>query len=111
MTKLKFSTQILGKKATSRLRNLNGEFLTFRSKLPETMVFDVYLDGEKLGRAKIEHLYEAVPLASLDLHLANLSGFDTTEEEQKALKRAGYRFRPLEQYKAYPVFFVGFWGK
>lgn len=112
MDRLDFHTRVLGKKAAERLRNLNGEFLTLRSKLPEDMVFDVYLDDKRLGRAKIEDLYEdKISLDNLDLSLATLGGFDTVEEQQQALRRAGYHFKLLSQYSAYPIFFVGFWGK
>ena len=109
---LEFHTKVLGKKAARRLRKLKGEFLTFRSKLPEEMAFDVYLDNRNLGRANIEDLYkEKLNFGSLGLHHALAGGFDTIKEQQRALKRAGYRFKPLGQYEAYPVFFIGFFGE
>lgn len=118
MDRLDFHTRVLGKKASRRLRNLYGEFLTIRSKLPKDRELDIYLDGKRLGRAlamtnvSLGSTMEKIGLSNLlDLSSARLGGFETVGEQENALRRAGYRFKPLEQYKVYPIFFVGYWGK
>jgi len=116
--RLDFSTRVLGKNAAKRLKHLNGFFLTFRSKMVNEYVFhDIYLDDKLLGRAWLTIPIDYTSsnrkanLGILDHDLATMGGFDTVEEQQKALKRAGYRFKPLNKYKAYPVIFTGYWGK
>lgn len=114
--RLDFKTKVLGKKASKRLRRLNGFFLTFRSEsINEYVFYDIYLDGKLLGQAwltiPIYYLDRKMNLGVLDQSLAIAGGFDTVEEQQKALKRAGYRFKPLDQYEAYPIIFTGYWGR
>lgn len=112
MDRIDFHTRILGRKAANRLRGLNGDFLTFRSKLPSTHNVEVYLDGKKLGNATISLLpVYKLRLSSLTTPLALLGGFDSIYEQMGALKRAGCRFKELGEYTAYPIFFMGNWGK
>lgn len=110
MDRLDFHTRVLGKKASERLRHLDGMFLTFRSKLPEDNILSIYLDNKKLGVAR-NIARQKINLGSLTLSHATTGGFDTMDEQQRALKRAGYRFKPLNQYESYQIFFVGHWGK
>lgn len=119
--RLDFHTKVLGRKAAKRLRHLNGFFLTFRSEPVNRYIFyDIYLDDKKLGRAW-PTIYNEVRLnidgktnlgiGILNEVTASLGGFDTVEEQQQALKRAGYRFKPLDKYWAYPIIFWACWSK
>jgi len=109
---LEFSSRVLGKKASERLRSVRGKFLTFRSTPLEAGVVDVYLDGELLGKAEIKGTPEKVYLGEvIQKPFVNaLGGFDSAEEQAKALKRAGFRYKPLNEYTAYMVYFWASWG-
>lgn len=109
MDRLNFNTRVLGEKASKRLRDLSGLFLTLRSQLVQEEV-EVYLDGNKLGVATVKIKPYLLPLHILTLSHARLGGFDTVAEQQLALGRAGYRFKPLSAYKAYVIILVGHWG-
>lgn len=112
MAILEFHTNVLGRVAADRLRNLYGGFLTFRSKFPNNPEVEVFLDDELLGTAKLVNRHaEKFPLGWLTLSLAQLGGFDSVHDQQEALKKSGYRFKPLSEYKAYPVLFAGYWGR
>lgn len=109
MDRLNFNTSVLGKKASERLRNLSGAFLTLRSKSVQDEV-EVYLDDNKLGVATVKSKPYLIPLHLLTLSHARLGGFDTVGEQVRALAKAGYRFRPIETYEAYVICFTGDWG-
>lgn len=112
MAILDFHTRVIGSVAADRLRHLYGGFLTFRSKYPDNSEVKVFLDDKILGTARlINSCPEKFPLNWLTLSLAHLGGFDSIKEQQEALKKSGYRFKPLSEYKAYPVLFAGYWGR
>lgn len=113
VSRLEFKTSVLGNKAADRLRNVRGRFLTFRSRLPKYSELDVYLDDELLGKATIKRM----PTTKANLAVIRNNprinaqgGFTSEREQEAALKRAGYRFRPLEQYNAYMIVFFAEWG-
>jgi len=64
----------------------------------------IALDGENIGLASLIAC-EWVPAAGLTSGDARRGGFHTVEELQAALKRAGYRFKPLIDYIFYRVHF------
>ncbi len=65
----------------------------------------VTLDGEDVGLASVIAC-ERIPAVGLTDADAQRGGFSTLEELQLALKRAGYRFKPLIDYVFYRVQFV-----
>jgi len=112
MDRLNFNTRVLGEKASKRLQELHGGFLTLRSQQPHSPDVEVYLDDKLLGIAKIHHAIfnHRVNLGSLTHQHATMGGFDTVGEQARALGKAGYRFKPLDKYEAYVVYFIGDWG-
>jgi len=112
MDRLDFSASVLGTKASARLRNVKGRFLTFCPEPPESKTVEVYLDDRLLGNASIRVAPEKVYLGSAirNPYVNAVGGFDTAEEQEQALRRAGYRDKPLNQYMAYMVTFWAEWG-
>jgi len=66
----------------------------------------VVLDGQFLYHAKITQVRPPQSLGNLDADDAKMGGFTTIEELQAAAMRAGFRFRPLDEYFAYKIRFV-----
>lgn len=114
MEQLRFTTRVLGKKATARLENyevtqtLRPEsssiviaILSGGLKVGDTM--QVVLDDRIIGLA--QHVFtEAVVWAQLNQDDARRGGFDNRFE--LALKRAGYRFKNLNDYQFYRIQFT-----
>ncbi len=65
----------------------------------------VTLDGEDVGLASVIAC-ERIPAVGLTDADAQRGGFNTLEELQLALKKAGYRFKPLIDYVFYRVQFT-----
>jgi len=65
---------------------------------------EVVLDNRLVGDVELVSM-DAVTWEALDLDDAHRGGFDTLEELEKALERAGYRFMPLNQYELYRIQF------
>lgn len=111
-----FSSQVLGPKVTLRLR-LHKVTQTLRSAnevrklgLPEGKVvedspFEVTLDGVVIGRADAVAM-TAVYWHDLDIDDARRGGFDSKDELEKALKRAGFRYKDVEDYGLYRIQFT-----
>jgi hypothetical protein len=64
----------------------------------------VALDGENIGLASLIACHW-VPATALTSEDARRGGFNTVDELKAALKRAGYRFKPLIDYVFYLVQF------
>ncbi len=108
MEQLHFTTQVLGKKAAQRLENLQvmqtirseGATIcqkTFNGLLHFGDAIQVLLDDRLIGVATYLNL-DPVKWHNLDITDAHHGGFDNRFELASALKRAGYRFKDLEEY-------------
>ena len=108
MIKLNFTTRCLGAKAAQRLKDKQViqtirseksdivQALTDRTlKLGDTI--EVLLDGEQIGMATCLNI-DPVKWHNLDIADAQRGGFDNRFELASALKRAGYRFKDMEEY-------------
>lgn len=110
-TSLEFRSRILGREAADRLR-CGGVTQTIRSRREASKFFmrrgshvKVLLDGKFLYPARIIEI-SVKPLRSLDVFDAEIGGFTVLSELHAALKRAGFRFKPLQDYV--DTFAVGF---
>ncbi len=113
-TELKFSSRVLGNDAAYSLckreivQTIRSHFslpcyedgTNYDDELP------VYLDGNHIGVVKV-YKVQAVSFQDLTEFDAKVGGFSSLEGLKKALKRAGFRFKPLEDYYGYRVRF--FW--
>lgn len=116
---LRFRGRVLGKVATARLKQRQVT-QTIRSK-SSTPVIEGWATGDEVevvflypepwaaelvvGTAKILAVEPVNRRVGLTVADAWKGGFDTKQELVKALKRAGYRFMPLEEYELYKVRF------
>ena len=116
MEKINFTTAVLGAKATARLRE-HQVTQTIRSatssivlavndgRLASGDMIQVTLDDEFVGYARFTGM-EKMSWGRLTLEDARLGGFDNRFELAYALKRAGYRFKPLDEYPLYRCHFT-----
>jgi hypothetical protein len=65
---------------------------------------EVFLDGILVGNVELVSI-DAVTWEALGVDDAHRGGFDTLADLEQALKRAGYRFKPLNQYQLYRIQF------
>ena len=111
MERLNFTTAVLGQKAASRLRERQVT-QTIRSgsssivlaisdqRVKSGELIQVTLDDEFVGYAKATSM-DKVRLDDLTQDDARRGGFDNRFELFYALRRAGYRFKPLNEYVFY----------
>ncbi|MBA7547339.1 hypothetical protein ES705_39753 [subsurface metagenome] len=66
---------------------------------------EVLLDRIFVGRVELVSV-DAVTWEALGIDDAQRGGFDSLEDLASALKRAGYRFRPLNDYQLYRIQFA-----
>ena len=111
MEQLHFTSHVLGKKATARLENyevtqtiraesssITKAILSGKVKVGDEM--RVILDDRLIGL--VQHvIIDSVTWDQLDICDARRGGFDDRFELAYALKRAGYRFMPLDKYRFY----------
>ncbi len=116
MYTLSFSRRILGPEAslklgrhqvtqTIRAASNNVVQAALSRQLWSRELVRVTLDGEDLGLVSVVAC-ERLPAIGLTDADAQRGGFSTLEELQLALKKAGYRFKPLIDYVFYRVQFV-----
>ncbi len=111
MEHLNFSRHVLGTKATARLeaRQVTQTIRSGASSIvlaisdrrikPDDLM-QVTLDDETIGYAR--HIgMDKVYWRQIDIDDARHGGFDNRFELAYALKRAGYRFMPLDKYQFY----------
>ena len=111
MEQLHFTAHVLGQKATSRLKS-HQVTQTMRSgssslvlaisdwRIKPGELMQVTLDDEAIGHAKHVSM-DSVHWDDLTIDDATRGGFDKRFELAYALKRAGYRFLPLDKYQFY----------
>ena len=116
MERINFTTSVLGAKATARLREHQVR-QTIRSgtssialavndgRLSPGDMIQVTLDEEFVGYARFTRM-ERISWAQLSQEDARRGGFDNRFELAYALKRAGYRFKPLDEYPLYRCHFT-----
>lgn len=115
MERLHFTTRVLGPAAAYKLEkrqvtqtlraessSITNAILLGRVSVGEKL--EIALDGIFVGQAELVSA-DAVHWEYINLDDANRGGFDTLKELEKALERAGYRFKPLNEYKLYRIQF------
>lgn len=113
---LNFTREVLGPEASLELEH-HEVTQTIRAKTSDIVkaiinrelwagdALRIVLDGEGIGLASLIAC-QWVPAVGLTEEHAQRGGFNTLEELQAALKRAGYRFKPLIDYVFYRVQFA-----
>jgi hypothetical protein len=111
MERINFTTAVLGKKAASRLKE-HRVTQTIRSGASQIVlavndgrvrpadIIQVALADELIGHARFVGMVKLY-WRDLTLEDAHRGGFDNRFEMAYALKRAGYRFKPLDEYPFY----------
>jgi len=115
MEQINFTTRVLGPAAAFRLEkhqvsqtlrsrntDITAAILDGRAKTGDRL--QVLLDGIIAGRAELISI-DAVNWEYVNLDDANRGGFDNLEDLEKALQRAGYRFKPLNRYELFRIQF------
>jgi len=111
-----FTTRVLGPVAAYRLekrqitQTLRSESSSITNSIIQGRVsagdrLEVILDGILVGHAELVSM-NAVTWEALGIDDARRGGFDNRFELAYALKRAGYRFMPLNQYELYRIQFT-----
>lgn len=115
MEKLKFTTRVLGPVATCRLKQ-HQITQTLRSytdnvvqvilvgELKVNGLIKIILDNQAIGFVKWVWL-DTPRWTDLSQADAEHGGFDNLADLEKALQRAGYRFRPIDKYRFYRIRF------
>ncbi len=97
---LKFNTTVLGDQAARRLREQLVTQTLRSSELPALSQVVVYLDNIRQGLVTIQAV-NRIKWSDLTLEDAHRGGFDGMTELRRALLRAGFRFKPLDDYSFY----------
>ena len=116
LEQIRFTTRVLGPVATYRLekrqvvQTLRSKNNTITRSILNGRVsandhLEIVLDGEVIGIAKLISM-DTMKWEGLGIDDANKGGFDTLDDLEMALKRAGYRFKPLNQYELYRIQFI-----
>jgi len=116
MEDLRFITRVLGPAAAYRLekRQVTQTLRSDSNSVTESIVngrvstgdrLEVLLDGILVGHAELVSM-DAVTWEALGIRDARRGGFDSLDDLSEALKRAGYRFKPLNQYELYRIQFA-----
>jgi len=113
---LHFTTRVLGPLAALRLEkreitqtlrsesdSITNAILLGRASAGDHL--EVLLDGIIAGHAELVSM-DVVILDGLTIDDAWRGGFDSISELALALKRAGYRFQPIENYTFYRIQFT-----
>jgi len=120
MKQVRFSTRVLGPVAAFRLergrissiavtQTLRSESSSITNAILLGRVragnrLEVLLDSILVGRAELISM-DVVTWESLSVDDAQRGGFDSLADLEQALKRAGYRFKPLNEYELYRIQF------
>lgn len=112
---IRFTTRVLGPLAVLRLERYQ---VTQTLRSDSTSIANAILLGRVSAGDKLEITLDsmvveqaelismnAVTWAALDADDARRGGFDTLADLSEALKRAGYRFKPLNDYQLYRIQF------
>ncbi|GAI66361.1 unnamed protein product [marine sediment metagenome] len=112
---IRFTTRVLGPLAAlllekhevsqtlrSEIDSVTNEILLGRVSAGDRL--EIVLDGIEVGDAELVSM-DAVTWASLDIQDARRGGFLSMETLEAALQRAGFRFKPLNDYRLYRIQF------
>ena len=113
---IRFTTRVLGPAAAYRLEkrqvtqtlraesgSITNAVLLGRVSAGDRL--EVVLDSRLVGNVELVSM-EVVTWEALDIEDARRGGFDTLADLEQALKRAGYRFKPLNEYQFYRIQFT-----
>jgi len=115
METINFTTRVLGQATAYRLekcqvnQTLRSENDTLTTAILNGRVgagdlLEVILDGIVVGDAKLLSM-TAVTWNTLNVDDALRGGFDSLKDLEAALKRAGFRFQPLNDYHLFRIQF------
>lgn len=112
---IRFTTNVLGLAATHRLEkrqvtqtlrsessSITASILNGRASIGDRL--EITLDGITAGHAELVSM-DVVTWNSLNIDDARRGGFASLEELKAALRRAGCRFKPLNDYRLYRIQF------
>ncbi|GAI39515.1 unnamed protein product [marine sediment metagenome] len=113
---IRFTTRVLGPVAALRLekRQLSQTLRSESNPLTASIIsgrlsasdhLDVFLDRILVGHVELISM-DAVTWETLGVDDARRGGFDTMADLEQALRRAGYRFKPLNEYQLYRIQFT-----
>lgn len=113
---IRFTTRVLGPVAAYRLekhqltQTLRSESSSITNAIINGRVsagdrLEIVLDKIIAGYAELISM-DAVNWEYINLDDANRGGFDSLADLGSALKRAGYRFKPLKNYELYRIQFT-----
>jgi len=116
LEQIRFTTRVLGPIAAYRLekRQVTQTIRSYSSSITQAILLGrvsannrlkILLDAILTGHAELT-LMDAIKWEGLGIDDANRGGFDTLDDLEMALRRAGYRFKPLNQYKLYRIRFI-----
>lgn len=111
---IRFTTRVLGPAAAYRLEKRQvTQTLRSDSSITESILnarvsagdrLEIVLNGMVVGEAELISM-DAVTWSALTIEDAHRGGFDSVEDLELALKQAGYRFKPLNQYELFRIQF------
>ena len=115
LEQIRFTTRVLGPAAAYRLekRQVTQTLRSDSNPITESIIsgrvstgdrLEVFLDRILVGNVELVSI-DAVTWEALGVDDAHRGGFDTLADLEQALKRAGYRFKPLNQYQLYRIQF------
>ena len=116
LEQIRFTTRVLGPAAAYRLekRQVTQTLRSDSNPITESILrgqvgagdrLEVLLDRTFVGHAELVSM-DAVTWEALGIRDAQRGGFDTLADLSEALKRAGYRFKPLNDYQFYRIQFA-----
>ena len=115
MEQLKFTTRVLGPLTAYRLgnRSVSQTLRAYSNDIVQAILLgklkvddqmEVTLDNRMIGFARYIKM-DAVRWRDIDLSDARQGGFDTVDDLEKALQRAGFRFKPMDNYRLHRLQF------
>ena len=115
MEQVRFTTRVLGPAAAYKLEqrqitqtlrsesdNITNAILLGRVSAGDRL--EIVLDGIIAGHAEFVSM-DTITWEALGIRDARRGGFGTLADLEQALKRAGYRFKPLNEYQFYRIKF------
>ena len=115
MEQVRFTTRVLGPAAAYKLEqrqitqtlrsesdNITNAILLGRVSAGDRL--EIVLDGIIAGHAELVSM-DTITWEALGIRDTRRGGFGTLADLEQALKRAGYRFKPLNEYQFYRIKF------
>ncbi len=115
LEQIRFTTRVLGPATAYRLekRQVTQTLRSDSNPITESILrgrvsagdrLEVFLDRILVGNVELIS-WDAVTWEALSIDDALRGGFDTLADLEQALKRAGYRFKPLNDYQLFRIQF------